>query len=907
MRFSFLGRASVLLGCLGMLDPARAAGLTVTVQQGSSITIEGNWYSNGFSVDGTSLPNTSTDYTGSVTLPDTSAVTFSVSSYDAGYGVSSGTLYFVPTAGSSQIIAELTYSASNSGVIGTMTATVVDSTAGSLGTVPGGTGSGQIGVIGDTLSFDEPYWLQTFTVARPEANITSSSGNDLSALDQTLYPVFDGGTLSGSASQTVSDDFTVTANGGGIDAAGNALVFTGTLTNANGVATPGYLVIENSGSGGYVFLNPSVANTFSGGFQVQPGATLQIASGDALGTGTLQLIGTATTPAVFSVTGSTTVSNPIQVSGDPTYAVASGQTVTQTGAITDVSGSPGDIVKTGAGTLVLAPATSGANTYSGGTQIQQGTLQAGIADALPIGGDVGVSSGATLDLNGYDQSIGSLTGAGDITLGGATLTLSNASGILSGAISGSGGIAVTGGTQTFSGVNAYTGPTVVGSGAALALSGAGSIAASSALTNGGTFDITGASGNVGVSNYVQTSGATLTMRTAAASGQQLQVTGTAALAGTLDLVASAGSYQAGRYALISSSGALSGSFATLASNLSSYTSLAYRLVYDANNAYLVLAPQLSGTQSSVDQLASALQTPFMLQTAILNGNLDNDCTLFDQHGVCVGVGGRYTAIDSSGPHQSNASVVGAYRVDDHVRVGAWADQELSEQLHTTQLKSDNDNPMLGVWGVWTQHPGEQGYTVRVAAGYGDQTLDISRAATAGAEPGSGSSKLTTQGASAILAYDQPVAHGWVVSPYAGLRYTKTSLGAYAEQASASVADPLSYGRLNQEMTTALAGLRFAGQVVGSIEANASIGVEQDLDSRCGAVSATNGNISDANGAGLTAVPLTSDLRRTRPVASLGASYDLGHAQQIGVSVAYAQQPFGTAGATTAQVRYTAGF
>ncbi|HET8996727.1 MAG TPA: hypothetical protein VFN42_08665 [Acetobacteraceae bacterium] len=146
---------------------AHAASLTITDIMGVSTTISANYYSNAFSVNGTSFPFTATDYTGSVTLPDTSSISLTASSYDAGYGVTSGTLYFVPFAGSDQIVAKLVYSASNNGSIGTMLGTLTDAAAGSLGTVPLGTNASDIGVVGSTLAFDEPYWVQRFSVTAP--------------------------------------------------------------------------------------------------------------------------------------------------------------------------------------------------------------------------------------------------------------------------------------------------------------------------------------------------------------------------------------------------------------------------------------------------------------------------------------------------------------------------------------------------------------------------------------------------------------------------------------------------------------------------------------------------------------------------------------------------------------------
>jgi autotransporter-associated beta strand repeat len=102
---------------------------------------------------------------------------------------------------------------------------------------------------------------------------------------------------------------------------------------------------------------------------------------------------------------------------------------------------------TGGGTLSL----SGTSEYSGATKVEQGTLQAGATDSFSANSAHTVSLGATLDLNNFDETIGSLAGAGDVTLGTGTLTTggdNSSSTTFSGVISGNGGSLVKAGTAT---------------------------------------------------------------------------------------------------------------------------------------------------------------------------------------------------------------------------------------------------------------------------------------------------------------------------------------------------------------------------------------------------------------------------------------------------------------------------
>ncbi|WP_235212857.1 autotransporter-associated beta strand repeat-containing protein [Serratia sp. Ag1] len=148
-----------------------------------------------------------------------------------------------------------------------------------------------------------------------------------------------------------------------------------------------------------------------------------------------------------------------------------------------MSGS-GNLVKTGGGTLTL----SAQNGYTGTTTVSEGTLSLGIADALAASSAVTVNSGTTLALNSLDQTLQQLSGAGNVTLGSATLTASNGgNSTFSGIMSGNGNLVKTGGgTLTLSGNNNYTGTTTV-SGGTLSLGIADALATSSAVTvNSGT-------------------------------------------------------------------------------------------------------------------------------------------------------------------------------------------------------------------------------------------------------------------------------------------------------------------------------------------------------------------------------------------------------------------------------------
>lgn len=135
------------------------------------------------------------------------------------------------------------------------------------------------------------------------------------------------------------------------------------------------------------------------------------------------------------------------------------------------------LTKLGNGTLVLSNAN---NNYTGGTIITAGTLQVGMANALPVGN---LTDNSILDLNSNNVSVNVLSGAGVIdnsATGNAVLTIgaNGASGTFSGLIQNSSGsltlVKAGAGTCNLTGTLLYSGATVV-AGGTLNLNSAGGV------------------------------------------------------------------------------------------------------------------------------------------------------------------------------------------------------------------------------------------------------------------------------------------------------------------------------------------------------------------------------------------------------------------------------------------------
>ena len=243
--------------------------------------------------------------------------------------------------------------------------------------------------------------------------------------------------------------------------------------------------LSKSGAG---ILHLGRANTFIGTATVSAG-TLRMGDSAALPASTDVTVANG---AVLDVNGYSAAIDAL--AGDGSVTLGAGilkvGNNSGSGTFSGVISGTGQLYKYGLGTQTL----SGANIYTGKTKVYAGRLALGSApDRLSDATDMYVAAGATFDMNGFNDTIDTLTGDGEVVTDGATLGVggNNGSATFSGVISGTGGLTKAGlGTQALTNSNTYTGPTSIESGA-LRLSGSGRLddATDVSVAAGATFEL----------------------------------------------------------------------------------------------------------------------------------------------------------------------------------------------------------------------------------------------------------------------------------------------------------------------------------------------------------------------------------------------------------------------------------
>jgi hypothetical protein len=308
------------------------------------------------------------------------------------------------------------------------------------------------------------------------------------------------------------------------------------------------------------------------------------------------------------------------------------------------------------------------------------------------------------------------------------------------------------------------------------------------------------------------------------------------------------------------------------------------------------------TQSSLHSLASKLRGIFSSQVVATNfANMNTyDCNLFDDRGLCISVGGQKTYVDNPSFNMTSAVVVAGYKVSPTLRIGGFLNQNINSNTGAS-IDISNKSPLMGLFAVWNKNENHLGYQLKIANAYQDKDVTTIREVIVTSEAGRGNTELNTQSyvgelSYAFLANEDKT----LVRPYAAVRYTRIKQDGYTEQTSSTVTAPLTYSALSDSSTAAQVGVKLNHKLTEKVNLTGSLGIEQDLNHDVDNLTATG--VSS-----LTSENFNDNIKRTRPVASIGAYYMPAKNQRIAADLYYQQLPFQSTASTTAYMNYTIGF
>ncbi|MEI7423488.1 MAG: autotransporter-associated beta strand repeat-containing protein, partial [Prolixibacteraceae bacterium] len=216
------------------------------------------------------------------------------------------------------------------------------------------------------------------------------------------------GTLNLSGANTFSG--TVTISGGILKLGANSTVNTSSPTGTTGVIT------VNTGAAldlaGFSYTTAHTQALTINGTGISSGGALTNSSASA--STFIGLISLGSASSIVASSGNMVLSNAGTITG-ATFGLTLDGTNTASSLASIIGTTTGTLTKQGTGTWTL----SGLNTYTGATTVNAGTLKAGVATTGANGAFGNASavtlantSGVVMDITGFNNTIGSLTGGG---------------------------------------------------------------------------------------------------------------------------------------------------------------------------------------------------------------------------------------------------------------------------------------------------------------------------------------------------------------------------------------------------------------------------------------------------------------------------------------------------------------
>ncbi len=334
-----------------------------------------------------------------------------------------------------------------------------------------------------------------------------------------------------------------------------------------------------------------------------------------------------------------------------------------------------------------------------------------------------------------------------------------------------------------------------------------------------------------------------------------------------------------------------------------YNGTGWRLVLNSGTTWdLLVDSSATNTLAGIQSNSNGLSTVYNQQAAAYQAALSYDCQVYDEAGLCVSVGGRYTyAGPSPSSNQQAGLVIVGYKPVQTFRIGAFADQSvnISTPSGFSQSKS---SPMWGFFAKWHMNKDETGLGVQASAVTSSSSLTATRPQLFNTEAGSGTTQFDGQGYQLTTNYHKPVTNNTALVPYLGLRYTRINAGAYTENSTATVTSPLSYNAMAQNTFSAIGGIGVRSHLVEKLTGTASVGIQQNLNYSMGNYAGT----SSIMGLETFSVQMPGNVN-SMATATAGMFYDINKRERVGVNVLWQQQPFIATNTTTALATYTIGF
>ena len=274
-----------------------------------------------------------------------------------------------------------------------------------------------------------------------------------------------------------------------------------------------------------------------------------------------------------------------------------------------------------------------------------------------------------------------------------------------------------------------------------------------------------------------------------------------------------------------------------------------------------------------------------------------DCDFFgNNNDTCLSLGGRRSKVTNPSSTTDGLVLVGGKRFSDQLRIGGFYHTNTKHDT-SKNLKLKDNTPLLGSLIVWNQKSSGLGFQVKYANAYQEKNATITREAGENSEEGTG--KTLTKAISNTIETRYVISKKNKINytPYFASRYAVKTQDSYTEVGPVS---PLTYNKINDKALTVLLGTRIDANFTPALNLHATLGIEHD-------VYHTISKLAPTGMSGLPTVNLDANLKKTRPVVSLGFDYDLSSNNRFSSIIQYQELAYENMTQTNLYIYYSKAF
>jgi len=271
-------------------------------------------------------------------------------------------------------------------------------------------------------------------------------------------------------------------------------------------------------------------------------------------------------------------------------------------------------------------------------------------------------------------------------------------------------------------------------------------------------------------------------------------------------------------------------------------------------------------------------------------------TFLGKNDTCLSLGGRRSEVTNPSSTTDGLVLVGGKKFSDQLRIGGFYHTNTKHNT-SKNLSLSDETPLLGSLIVWNQKSSGLGFQVKYANAYQEKNATITREAGENSEEGTGKTETKAISNTIETRYVISKKNKINYTPYFAARHATKTQDSYTE---VGPTNPLTYNKIIDKAFTVLLGTRIDSDLTPVLNFHATLGIEHDINH-------TISKLAPTGMSGLPTVNLDANLKKTRPVVSLGFDYDKSANTRFSTIIQYQELAYENMTQTNLYLYYSKAF